>query len=223
MKKEQLANMIDHTILGATVTDEEVIKKCAEAKEYNFASVCANPNKVELMAKELYDSKVMVCTVIGFPLGFNLTSVKVEEAEKAIEQGADELDMVMNIGALKEGNMALVEKDIYEIVKISKNKIVKVIIETCYLNEDEIIKACKSAKKAGADFVKTSTGFGDKGATIENIKLMKKTVGDELGVKASGGIGNWDKAIKMIEAGANRIGASSGVKIITGENIEGTY
>ncbi|QTL96596.1 deoxyribose-phosphate aldolase [Iocasia frigidifontis] len=223
MDKKEIAKMIDHTILGATVTSDQVKEKCEEAKKYNFASVCVNPEYVKLVSTELAGTPVKVCTVIGFPLGFNLTDVKVKEVKEAIKQGADELDMVIKLGALKEGNMDLVTKDIESVVKASGNKLVKVIIETCYLTDEEKIEACKVAKKAGADFVKTSTGFGSGGATEEDIKLMRETVGEEMGVKASGGIRSLFDAKKMIEAGATRIGASSGVKIIEGNRITSKY
>lgn len=223
MSKEEIAKRIDHTILGAEVSRDAVREKCKEAKEYNFASVCANPDQVAVMAEELNDSEVKVCTVIGFPLGVNLTETKIAEAKAALRQGADELDMVMKVGALKEGNYELVEKDINGVVKASKDKLVKVIIETCYLTDDEIVKACKIAKKAGADFVKTSTGFGSGGAEVEDIALMRKTVGEEMGVKASGGIHSLEEAQAMIDAGATRIGASSGVQIIKGEKSDSAY
>ncbi|MTI58868.1 MAG: deoxyribose-phosphate aldolase [Firmicutes bacterium] len=223
MDKKEIAKMIDHTILGATVTSDQVKEKCEEAKRYNFASVCINPEYVKLVSTELAGTPVKVCTVIGFPLGFNLTEVKVKEAEEAVKQGADELDMVIKLGALKEGNMDLVTKDIESVVKASGNKLVKVIIETCYLTDEEKIEACKAAKRAGADFVKTSTGFGSGGATEEDIKLMRETVGEEIEVKASGGIHSLADAKKMIEAGASRIGASSGVEIIEGNRITSEY
>lgn len=223
MNKEDIAKTIDHTLLGAEVSKAEVKEKCAEAKEYKFASVCANPDQVAVMSEELNDSEVKVCTVIGFPLGVNLTETKIAEVKAALRQGADELDMVMKVGALKEGNYELVEKDINGVVKASKDKLVKVIIETCYLTDEEIVKACQIAKKAGADFVKTSTGFGSGGAKVEDIALMRKTVGEEMGVKASGGIHSLEEAQAMIEAGATRIGASSGVQIIDGRKTSGNY
>lgn len=223
MNKEEVARTIDHTLLGAEVTKAEVKKKCQEAKEYNFASVCTNPDQVALVKKELAGSEVKVCTVIGFPLGVNLTEIKVKEAEAALKEGADEIDMVMKIGALKEGDYDKVEKDIKAVVKAAQTKIVKVIIETCYLTEAEKIKACEIAKKAGADFVKTSTGFGSGGATVEDIVLMRKTVGQKMGVKASGGVHNLKEAQMMLDAGATRIGASSGVEIIEGKEAETNY
>lgn len=209
-----ISSIIDHTILGAEVTEEDLRKKCAEAKKYNFASVCSNPNQVALMAAELADTEVKVCTVIGFPLGVNLTEIKVAEAKAAIRQGADELDMVLNIGALKKGEFNLVKEDIKAVVEAAGDKLVKVIIETCYLTDIEKVTACELAKEAGADFVKTSTGFGSGGATASDIKLMRSAVGLKMGVKASGGIHSFEDAQTMIKAGATRIGASAGVQIV---------
>ncbi|PUU90294.1 deoxyribose-phosphate aldolase [Halanaerobium sp.] len=223
MTKEEVAGMIDHTILGAEVTKEAVKEKCREAKEYNFASVCANPDQVALMAEELADSPVKVCTVIGFPLGVNATATKIAEAELAAAEGADELDMVMKVGALKEGDYELVKNDIKAVVEAAGDKLVKVIIETCYLTDQQKVKACELAKAAGADFVKTSTGFGSGGATVEDIALMRKTVGEKMGVKASGGIHSLAEAEAMIEAGTTRIGASSGVQIIEGAEVSSDY
>lgn len=212
--KKTMASMIDHTILKAGATKEQIVELCSQAKEYDFASVCVSPCFVKLAAKELKDSKVKVCTVIGFPLGANSTQVKAYEANKAVEEGAKEVDMVIHVGALKEGDFAYVQNDISEVVKASEGALIKVIIETCYLTDEEKIKACELAKKAGANFVKTSTGFGTGGATASDIELMRKTVGDELGVKASGGVRSLQEALAMIEAGANRIGTSSGMSII---------
>lgn len=223
MTKEEIAGMIDHTILGAEVTKEAVKEKCREAKKYNFASVCANPDQVALMAEELADSPVKVCTVIGFPLGVNSSRTKAAEAEIAAAEGADELDMVIKVGALKEGDYELVKKDIKAVVEAAGDKLVKVIIETCYLTDQQKVKACELAKEAGADFVKTSTGFGSGGATVEDIALMRKTVGDRMGVKASGGIHSLAEAEAMIKAGATRIGASSGVQIIEGAEVDSDY
>jgi len=223
MTKEEVAGMIDHTILGAEVTKEAVKEKCREAKEYNFASVCANPDQVALMTEELADSPVKVCTVIGFPLGVNATATKIAEAELAAAEGADELDMVIKVGALKEGDYELVKNDIKAVVEAAGDKLVKVIIETCYLTDQQKVKACELAKAAGADFVKTSTGFGSGGATVEDIALMRKTVGEKMGVKASGGIHSLAEAEAMIEAGATRIGASSGVQIIEGAEVNSDY
>jgi deoxyribose-phosphate aldolase len=223
MDKKQIASSIDHTLLGAEVTKAGVKEKCTEAKEYAFASVCSNPDQVALMKEELNGSEVKVCTVIGFPLGVNSTAVKAAEARKAVSEGADELDMVLKVGALKEGDFDLVSSDIKAVVEAAAGKTVKVIIETCYLNDEQKVTACQLAKKAGADFVKTSTGFGSGGATVEDIALMRKTVGKEMGVKASGGIHSLEEAQAMLEAGATRIGASSGVQIIEGSEASGDY
>lgn len=218
VNKNEIAKMIDHTILKAVATEEDITKLCQEALEYGFASVCINPYFVPLAAKELANAEVKVCTVIGFPLGCNTTATKVKETQAAVKDGAQEVDMVINIGALKQGNQELVLNDIAAVVKAAKEvnsaAIVKVIIETCYLNRAEKVVACQLAKQAGADFVKTSTGFGTGGATAEDIALMREVVGPEIGVKASGGIKNSDDVLAMIQAGANRIGASAGVDII---------
>lgn len=223
MNKKEIAKTIDHTLLGADVTRAGVKKKCAEAREYNFASVCTNPDQVALVREELAGSEVKVCTVIGFPLGVNLSETKAAEAKAAVRDGADELDMVMKIGALKEGDYETVKKDIAAVVEAAQGKLVKVIIETCYLTDEQKVKACEITKEAGADFVKTSTGFGSGGATVEDIVLMRKTVGAEMGVKASGGIHSLEEAQAMIEAGATRIGASSGVQILEGSEVSGDY
>jgi len=217
MDNKELAAMIDHTILNADALDKDVKLRCQEALEYGFASVCVNPSFVSLVSKELEGSKVKVCTVIGFPLGETTTETKIFETRNAIKNGADEIDMVINIGAIKSGAWDIVKDDIRAVVEASKGSaLVKVIIETCYLTEEEKVKACQIAKEVGADFVKTSTGFGTAGATVEDIKLMRETVGPDMGVKASGGVRSKDDAIQMIEAGATRIGASSGVAIVTG-------
>lgn len=187
--KTNYASMIDHTLLKAEATKEQIEKLCAEAKEFGFASVCVNPTWVKYCSELLQDSNVLVCTVIGFPLGANTTAVKVFEAKDAIANGAQEVDMVINIGALKDQNFELVQADIAAVVEAAKGSaIVKVIIETCLLTEEEKVKACELSVAAGADFVKTSTGFSTGGATAEDIALMRKTVGPELGVKASGGV-----------------------------------
>ena len=223
MNNIELAKMIDHTILKANATQNDFEKLCEEAKKYNFASVCVNPYWVPLTSALLKNSTVKVCTVIGFPLGATSSESKAYETEIAILQGADEVDMVINVGAMKNDKTDIVENDILSVVNSArktgksqnKNIIVKVILETCYLTKDEIKKACICAKNAGADFVKTSTGFGTGGATVEDVALMKKTVGETMQVKASGGIRDYDTAIKMIEAGASRIGTSSGIAICT--------
>ncbi|HAE21215.1 MAG TPA: deoxyribose-phosphate aldolase [Spirochaetaceae bacterium] len=212
--KASIAKTIDHTVLKAVATEQQVRELCVEAKANGFASVCVNPCWVPLCAKELQSSKVLVCTVIGFPLGANASAIKAEEARLAVKQGADEVDMVINIGAAKGGEWKIVEDDIREVVKASDKATVKVIIETCYLTDAEKVRACEAALKAGAHFVKTSTGFGTGGATADDVRLMRKTVGDKLKVKASGGIRSYHDAIQMLEAGADRLGASSGVAIV---------
>lgn len=219
----KLNKYIDHTILKPETTKEQVAQILAEAKEYDFASVCVNPTWVAYAAQELKDSDVKVCTVIGFPLGANTPAVKAFETKDAIENGADEIDMVINIGALKSKNYDLVLEDIQAVVAASGDKLVKVIIETCLLTEEEKVKACQLSKEAGADFVKTSTGFSTGGATVEDVALMRKTVGPDMGVKASGGARSYEDAIAFIEAGATRIGASSGVAIMKGEKADGGY
>jgi len=213
----EINRMIDHTILKADAKKEDVMKIIEEAKKYRFYSVCINPTWVALAAKELQGEPVAVCTVIGFPLGANTTETKAFEATNAIENGVDEVDMVINIAELKDGNDEKVQKDIEAVVTAAKDKaLVKVIIETSLLTNEEKIKACELAKAAGADFVKTSTGFSTGGATVEDVRLMRETVGPEMGVKASGGIHNAKEAEAMIEAGATRLGASSGVAIMNG-------
>ena len=219
----KLNKYIDHTILQPETTKEQVAQILAEAKEYDFASVCVNPTWVAYAAQELKDSNVKVCTVIGFPLGANTPALKAFETKDAIENGADEIDMVINIGALKSKNYDLVLEDIKAVVEASGEKLVKVIIETCLLTEEEKVKACQLSKEAGADFVKTSTGFSTGGATVEDVALMRKTVGPDMGVKASGGARSYEDAIAFIEAGATRIGASSGVAIMKGEKADGDY
>lgn len=215
----KVANMIDHTVLKAVTTKEEVIKVCNEAREYGFFSVCINPTNIELAKKELEGSNVKVCTVIGFPLGANTKEVKAFETRDAIAKGADEVDMVINIGALKDKNYDLVYEDIKAVVDAAnKEALVKVIIETCYLTDEEKVKACELAVKAGTDYVKTSTGFGTGGSTPADIKLMRETVGENIGVKASGGVRTAEDAKAVIEAGTSRIGASASIAIVTGED-----
>lgn len=222
--KTNYASMIDHTLLKAEATKEQIEKLCAEAKEFGFASVCVNPTWVKYCSELLQHSNVLVCTVIGFPLGANTTAVKVFEAKDAIANGAQEVDMVINIGALKDQHFELVQADIAAVVEAAKGSaIVKVIIETCLLTEEEKVKACELSVAAGADFVKTSTGFSTGGATAEDIALMRKTVGPELGVKASGGVRSLEDMQKMVEAGATRIGASSGVAIMKGLIADSNY
>lgn len=210
----EVLGIIDHTILKPDATEEMIEKLCKEAKEYGFAAVCINPYYVKLCKKLLKDSKVKIATVIGFPLGANTSQTKAFEAKNAIENGCDEVDMVINIAALKSKDYSTVKEDIEAVVEAAKGKaLVKVIIETSFLNNEEKVKVCELAMESGADFVKTSTGFSASGATVEDVKLMKKVVGDKLGIKASGGIRDLETAKKMIEAGANRLGASSGVNI----------
>ncbi|MDU5109869.1 MAG: deoxyribose-phosphate aldolase [Clostridium sp.] len=224
MNKNELAKMIDHTILKPEATEKEVEKLCKEALEYNFASVCINPSMVEKATEILKGSDVKVCTVIGFPLGATTTEVKAFETEDVIKKGATEVDMVINVGKLKEGNLTYVKKDIEAVVNVAKGKaLTKVIIETCLLNDEEKVTACKLSKEAGADFVKTSTGFSTGGATAKDIKLMRETVGEELGVKASGGVRSLEDAELMIENGASRIGASASIAICEGTKSNSTY
>lgn len=219
----KLNKFIDHTILKPESTQEQVEKILSEAKEYDFASVCVNPTWVSLAAESLKDSDVKVCTVIGFPLGANTSAVKTFETKDAIANGADEIDMVINVGALKAGNDALVLDDIKAVVDASGDKLVKVIIEACLLTDEEKVRACQLSKEAGADYVKTSTGFSTGGATVADVALMRKTVGPDMGVKASGGARSYEDAIAFIEAGASRIGASSGVAIMNGAQADGDY
>ncbi len=219
-----IAKMIDHTALKADTTKEIIEKLCHEAKEYKFASVCVNPTWIETAAQLLAGSDVKVCTVIGFPLGANTPETKAFETRDAIEKGATEVDMVINIGALKDNNDVLVERDIKAVVEAAKGKaLTKVIIETSLLTEEEKVRACELSVKAGADFVKTSTGFSTGGATVEDIELMRKTVGPNIGVKASGGVRDTKGAEALINAGATRIGASSGVAIVKGETSNSDY
>lgn len=216
MMTKNLAKKIDHTLLKADAVKEQIVTLCEEAKEHNFYSVCVNPTWVEEASKQLEGSDVEVCTVIGFPLGANTTATKEFETKDAIENGATEVDMVINIGQLKAKDDEAVEKDIRAVVDAAKGKaLVKVIIEASLLTEEEKVRACELSVKAGADYVKTSTGFSTGGATAEDIKLMRETVGPDIGVKASGGVRDKKDALAMIEAGASRIGASSGIKIVT--------
>lgn len=212
-----LARLIDHTLLRPDATRTQIEKLCQEAFEYRFASVCINPTWVQLAASLLRGTPVRVCTVIGFPLGAATTDIKAEEAADAIYRGARELDMVLNVGALKSGEDLLVLSDIQAVVRKAKDiALVKVILETALLTDDEKIRACRLAQQAGADFVKTSTGFGPGGATEADVALMRRTVGPDLGVKAAGGIRDRETAMAMIRAGATRIGASASVAIVTG-------
>lgn len=214
--KKNVAGIIDHTNLKPEASEEQIIKLCAEAKEYEFASVCVNPGYVSLAAEQLKGSAVNVCTVIGFPLGANTSSVKAFETRDAIANGATEVDMVVNIGMIKSGKWDYVKDDIRAVVEAANGTLVKVIIETCLLTDEEKVKVCELAKEAGADFVKTSTGFSKWGAKPEDVALMRKTVGPEMGVKASGGIHTAEEAIACINAGATRLGVSAGIAVVNG-------
>ena len=206
--------LIDHTLLKQDASPEQIIKLCEEAKQFDFMSVCVNPAYVPLAAECLKNSDVKVCTVIGFPLGMNLTRTKVDEAKLCIAQGASEIDMVINVGMLKAGHDDFVREEIKLLKEVAGKLVLKVIIETCLLTDEEKVRACRLAKEAGADFVKTSTGFSTGGATPHDVKLMRETVGPEMGVKASGGVRTHEDLLAMVEAGANRIGTSNGTKII---------
>ncbi|MDD7549550.1 MAG: deoxyribose-phosphate aldolase [Bacilli bacterium] len=206
--------LIDHTNLKQDALEADIIKLCDEAKEHHFASVCVNPNYVSLCKERLAGSDVKVCTVIGFPLGQTTTTAKIDETKDAIFEGADEIDMVINVSWIKDKRY---DKVLYEIQRLKRychDRILKVILETCLLSDEEIVKACEIAKEAGADFVKTSTGFSKGGATVHAVELMRKTVGSDMGVKASGGIKTKEDMVKMVEAGASRIGTSSGVELV---------
>ena len=211
-----IAKIIDHTLLKPEATRDQIVQLCREARECGFAAVCVNPCYVKLAAELLRGSSVKVCSVVGFPLGATLPEVKAYEARRAIEEGATEIDMVINIGALKSGDLELVKRDIASVVDVchAKGALCKVIIEAALLTDEEKVLACRLAKAAGADYVKTSTGFGPGGATVQDVALMRRTVGPEMGVKAAGGIRSYEAAKSMIEAGATRIGASAGVKIV---------
>jgi len=214
-----IAAMIDHTLLKPDATPDQIAQLCYEARKHGFASVCINPGHVKLCADLLRGSNVKVCSVIGFPLGATSPEAKVYETETALRDGATEIDMVINIGALKGGDYTWVARDIRGVVETAHNAgaIVKVIIETSLLTDEEKVTACLLAKQAGADYVKTSTGFAGGGATVEDVALMRRVVGPEMGVKASGGVRTFEEARSMVEAGATRIGASAGVKIVQGE------
>lgn len=219
---KNLAPFIDHTLLKPDATSDQIKKLCMEAREYKFASVCVNTCYVPLAAQMLAGSGVKTCCVVGFPLGAMTSRAKVEEAKEAIENGATEIDMVINIGAAKSGDWDYVKKDIAALVEAVRGKaLLKVIIETCLLTDEEKVKACALAKMAGADFVKTSTGFSTGGATVEDVKLMRKVVGPDMGVKASGGVRDYKTAMEMINAGATRIGTSSGISIVKNETKAG--
>ncbi len=217
MKHDELASLIDHTILKPEAKESDIRRLCEEAKEYHFASVCINPSWVSLCDKLLKEDAVRVCTVVGFPLGANLTKIKLEESRLACEEGASEIDMVLNIGWAKMGSWAKVLSEIQEIARLVKGEgaCLKVILETALLTEEEKERACSISQEAGADFVKTSTGFSSGGATVEDIQLMRRVVGPEMGVKASGGIRTLESALAMLEAGATRLGVSAGIEIVT--------
>jgi len=213
-----LARYIDHTLLKQEASKDQIIKLCEEAKQYNFASVCVNPSYVPLCASLLKGTPVKVCCVVGFPLGATTPEAKGKETAECLKNGAEEIDMVANVGAIKSGDWDLVRRDIEEIVATCRGKaLVKVIIETCLLTDEEKVKVCTVAKLAGAQFVKTSTGFSTGGATVEDVRLMRRVVGPDMGVKASGGVRTHADAVAMIDAGATRIGTSNGVKIVSGE------
>ena len=215
--------LFDHTILKADATEAAVAKICAEAKEYGFMSVCVNTYYTAFVAEQLKDSDVKVCTVVGFPLGQMSTKAKALETKCAVEDGADEIDMVLNVAALKDGKYDVVLEDIKAVKTACGDALLKVILETCLLTKEEIVKACELSVEAGADFVKTSTGFSTGGATAEDIALMRKTVGLDIGVKASGGVRDSKGAIAMVEAGANRIGASATIAILSGAKSDSDY
>jgi deoxyribose-phosphate aldolase len=217
MRKEEIARLIDHTLLKPEATPAQVETICEEAKHHHFASVCINPFHVERVARALDGTDVATCTVVGFPLGATLTAVKVFEAQQALNAGADEIDMVLNIGALKGQAYDFVQEDIAAVAEAChpQGGILKVILETALLSDAEKVVACRRAQAAGADFVKTSTGFSTAGATLEDVRLMRQTVGPDMGIKAAGGIRSYADALAMVEAGATRIGASAGVKIVT--------
>ncbi len=217
MTKEEVAKYIDHTLLAPQAGIREIVLLCQEAKRYNFASVCVNPVYVSAAADELSGSDVKVCTVVGFPLGATTTKDKISESVNAIANGADEIDMVINVAALKEGKKAYVKDEISKIREVTKGKILKVIIEECCLTEEEIVTITKICNECKVDFIKTSTGFAEHGATMEAVHIIRENKKEEIGIKASGGIRDYATAKKFIEAGATRIGTSSGVKIMEGE------
>ena len=219
----KLTSLIDHTILAAGATAEQVKKLCSEAEQYNFASVCINSSRVALAKELLKDSTVKVCTVVGFPLGAMSSKAKAYEAKVAIQDGADEVDMVINVGLLKDQDYEGLFQDIKEVKEACQNTLLKVIIETCLLTDEEKVIACEAAVKAGADYVKTSTGFSTGGAKVEDIALMRKTVGPDIGVKASGGIRDKETAQAMVDNGATRLGCSSGVQIAQGLESSSAY
>ena len=215
MKPAELAKYIDHTLLKPDATAAQIKKVCDEAKAYHFASVCVNPSRIKLVADELAGTDVAPCCVVGFPLGAIPAESKAAETAVAVRNGAKEIDLVINIGAAKDGDWAEVERDIAAVKAACGSVLLKVIIEACLLTDDEKVQACLAAKRAGADYVKTSTGFSKSGATVADVALMRRTVGTEMGVKAAGGVHNRAEAEAMINAGASRIGASSGIAIVS--------
>ncbi|NLM97223.1 MAG: deoxyribose-phosphate aldolase [Halanaerobiaceae bacterium] len=225
IKPQDMAKMIDYTLLSPVASVDDIKKLCQEAYQYEFATVCVNPIFVPMAAKLLANTSVKVSTVVGFPLGASTSETKAYETRNAVKNGAQEIDMVMNLGAFKSGAHDQIQLDIKAVVDatktagVSSDVIVKVIIETCYLTKEEIVLACQLIKNTDADFVKTSTGFGPEGAKVDDVSLIRKTVGREIGVKAAGGIRNFKEALAMLNAGANRIGTSAGVAIVTGEGI----
>jgi deoxyribose-phosphate aldolase len=221
--KDHLAGLIDHTLLKPQATEEDLRRLCAEARQHRFASVCVNAANVEFCARELAGSGVPIAAVVGFPLGATTPEIKALETRQAVEHGASEIDMVLNVGALKDRNHQLILEEIACVVRAARGRLVKVILETALLNDIEKVAACALAKAAGAHYVKTSTGFGPGGATVEDIALMRLVVGPKLGVKASGGIREQESALKMIRAGATRIGASASVEIVEGKKGAGSY
>ena len=219
----ELASYIDHTLLKPDATRAQLEQLCAEAAEHQFSTVCVNGSRVELAYSLLEDSDVQVCTVVGFPLGAMDADAKRYETEVAVDLGASEIDMVMNVGRFKDGERDYIVREIRDVVEAADDRVVKVILETCLLTNDEIAQACKLVTQAQAHFVKTSTGFGNAGATLEHVRLMRETVGQFAGVKAAGGVRNANDAQAMIEAGATRIGTSNGVAIVSGESANGSY
>jgi len=224
MDKGELAKLIDHTLLKPNVLDRQVEQLCREAREFGFASVCINPCYIPLAKHALAGTAVKVCTVIGFPLGANTTGTKIFEAREALSMGADELDYVVNVSDVLNGRYDAVRAEMLEFARLKHEHpglVVKIILETCYLSDEQIVHLCRLAKETGLDFVKTSTGFGSGGATAEHVALMRATVGPDLGVKASGGIRSFADACKMVEAGASRLGASASVAIVSGAGQQG--
>ncbi len=220
--KKELAQMMDHTLLKADATDQQLRDLCREAMDHETWSVCINPSNIERAKDYLTGSEVKLCTVVGFPLGQMSSEAKAFETSEAVFKGADEIDMVINVGRVRDGDLEYVREDIQAVVNAAQGKLTKVILETCLLEKDEIVRVCEIARAAGADFVKTSTGFSTGGATVEDVRLMRETVGPDMGVKASGGIRSLKDALAMIEAGASRLGVSASVKILEEMNDDDT-